>query len=696
MLRFVCLIFSIVVILGFMEVNQMSAHGKSPGLVLYVSRDGDDKWSGRLQKPESDGSDGPFATLEKARDEIRKIKEAGDMPKGGVAVEIMGGTYHLDKPFVLNQQDSGTKDSPISYTSKLDQQVKISGGKVVNNFQKITDPEILDQLTPEARGNVYQADLKELGINDYGNVKGGGLELFFKDKPMMLSRWPNEGFIRITDLVGGDPVNVRGTKGDKIGKFMYDTDRPNRWKAEKDVWVHGYWFWDWSDQRHRVESIDTEKGIISVEPPYHGYGYRVGQWFYAFNLLSEIDIPGEWYLDRQDGILYFWPPESIDEGEAVVSVTDSLVEMNNVSNVTMQDITFEACRGNAISISGGAKNLINACTLRNLGSWAVRISGGTENGVVGCDIYETGNGGIGMSGGERKTLTPANHYAENNNIHNYGRWNRMYQPGIAMSGVGIRARHNLIHNAPHMAIMFSGNDHLMEFNEIHSVCYESNDAGAIYSGRDWTMRGTVIQYNYMHHVNGFEGRGCVGVYLDDMFCGTKIYGNVFYKVTRAAFIGGGRDCIVENNIFVDCNPALHIDARAMGWASYHVGTTMTDRLNDMPYKNELWSSRYPALVDILEDEPAAPKGNVVARNISVGGRWDGVYDQARPYVKFEDNLIDQDPGFVKIPPKSFKLKDDSPAFDLGFKEIPLEKIGLTDKLDRATWPVKHSIKYTEK
>ena len=56
-----------------------------------------------------------------------------------------------------------------------------------------------------------------------------------------------------------------------------------------------------------------------------------------------------------------------------------------------------------------------------------------------------------------------------------------------------------------MAIVFGGNEHLIEFNEIHDVCHESNDAGAIYGGRDWTMRGTVIRYNYFHDISGFEG-----------------------------------------------------------------------------------------------------------------------------------------------------------------------------------------------
>ena len=660
---------------------------KSSGMTLFVANNGNDAWSGRLAAPNSTETDGPFATLERARDEIRKIKGAGEMPAGGVTVELLGGVYHREHPFELKAEDSGSFDAPVVYRARQGEEVRWVGGKAVTGFEPVTDPAILGRLAPEARDNVLQANLKTLGITDFGEVKGGGPELFFEDKPMMLARWPNEGFVKIVGLVGGDPVDVRGTKGDKIGKFMYEGDQPKQWVEEKDTWVHGYWFWDWADQRHKVESIDTEQRVISVAPPYHGYGYRVGQWFYGLNILAELDQPGEWYLDRETGVLYFWPPASIKDGQPTVSVIETLVKMEGVEHVTFRGITFEAARGTAIPISGGAHNRIVGCTLRNLGSWAVNISGGAHNGVVGCDIYETGNGGISLSGGDRQILEPAGHYAENNHIHHYGRWNRMYQPAISISGVGNRASHNLIHNAPHMALSFGGNDHLIEFNEIHSVCYESNDAGAIYSGRDWTMRGTVIRHNYLHHISGFEGRGCVGVYLDDMFCGTTIYGNLFYRVTRAAFIGGGRDNLVENNIFVDCQPSLHIDARAMGWAGYHVDTTMKERLLAMPYKEPPWSERYPELVNIWEDEPAAPKGNIVARNISQGGKWDGVRDEARRYVTFENNLVDKDAGFVEPPPGNFQLRDDSPAYGLGFKPIPIEKIGLYQDEQRASWPV---------
>ena len=266
----------------------------------------------------------------------------------------------------------------------------------------------------------------------------------------------------------------------------------------------------------------------------------------------------------------------------------------------------------------------------------------------------------------------------NNCIHDYGQWKRMYCAGISLGGVGNRAANNLIHSAPHIAINFSGNDHIIELNEIHHVCLESNDAGAIYAGRDWSMRGTVIRHNFMHHVTGFRNHGCVGVYLDDMFCGTEISGNVFYKVTRAAFIGGGRDVTIKNNIFVDCNPAIHIDDRALGWAANCANSTMKDRLAAMPYKNKLWAGRYPRLVNILDDEPAAPKGILVEGNLSSGGRWDGIYEAARKFVTLKNNVIEKQPGFVDAAKMDFRLRAGSAVLEKlpELSTIPLEKIGV--------------------
>ncbi|MBI2299927.1 MAG: right-handed parallel beta-helix repeat-containing protein, partial [Armatimonadetes bacterium] len=431
------------------------------------------------------------------------------------------------------------------------------------------------------------------------------------------------------------------------------------------------------------------KTISFPTAPGRTYGVRANQWFYAENLLCELDAPGEWYLDRDTSILYFWPPDKLSAGRVMVSVVRDPFRLEGVSNVTFRGLTVETARGTGFVIQGGDNVRVVACTFRNLGNWAVKVRGGTRHGVVGCDIYAMGQGGIHLDGGDRKTLTPAGHYAENNHIHHTSRWDPVYQQGIALRGVGNRAVHNLIDNVPHIAIGFADNDMTIEYNEIHSAVFQSNDAGAVYTSppdETWSMRGHKIRFNYLHNIHGFEGRGCLGVYLDDCFSSADISGNVFYDVATAILIGGGRDNPITNNLFVDCRQAFSIDARGLGWAS-SVGGFATQELLDFNYKQPPWSTRYPELLGILEDEPLAPKGNVVARNVCWGTKWGWTEPKALPLVKFQDNLIDQDPRFAGQPPKSFRLAADSPALKLGVQQVPFDKIGVYRSSDRASWPV---------
>lgn len=689
---------SIAVLIGL--AMSMASDTRAEGTVaFYVATDGNDAWSGRLPAPDEARSDGPFATLQRAREAIRQLKQAGPLPPGGLAVELAGGVYELARPLELAQQDSGTEQAPIVYRARQGAQVRLVGGRVVSGWQPVSDPAVLGRLDERARSHVLQADLKAQGVADLGQMKPGpswgqsepGLELFFQDQPMTLARWPNEGFVKIVDLLGPTPVDVRGTKGRREGIFTYDGDRPKRWSGAQDIMLHGYWFWDWADQRLKVEAIDTENRVLTLQAkPQHPYGFRQGQWYYAYNLLTELDQPGEWYLDRQAGILYFWPPAPIESGKPMISVLPNLVTMKDVSFVTLRGMTLEACRGTAVTIAGGVTTRLVGCVIRNTGGWAVSLSG-RENGVVGCDLYNLAEGGVSLSGGDRRSLTPAGLYVDNCHLFKFGRWNPICKPGVNVDGVGNRVTHNLFHDAPHMAVMWGGNDHRFEFNEFHSLVYGSNDAGIMYAGYNPAMRGHLIRYNYFHHVYGFEGRGCNGVYLDDMFCSATIFGNVFYQVPRAAFIGGGHDNVVENNIFVECQPALHVDARMMGWASASV-PIMKQRLEDVPYKEEPWRSRYPQLLKYLEGNYAEPRGNIVARNICWGGKWDEVEAKAKPGVTFTDNLTDQDPQFVDAAHLNFQLREDSPAWKLGFQRIPIEKIGLYASDERASWPVPHEVR----
>jgi len=632
----------------------------------------------------------PYTSLLAARDAARAIKkERGGVPDGGISIALRGGVHLVTDPLELTAEDSGREGAPIVFLNHPGENVRIVGGKEVRNFVAVRDAKVLARLDPAARGSVYRADLKALDIADFGQLTQRGfgepirpahMELFFDDRPMTLARWPNHGYARIAGLPDGQ--NAR--------RFQYDGDRPQRWTDEPDVWVYGYWYHDWADTYMKVEAIDTGARTITTVTK-HRYGLRKGNRWHVLNVLAELDSPGEYYVDREKGVLYFWPPAPIESAKAVVSVADSLIAMTDASHIVLRGFVLEVCRGTAVRITGGSNNQVIGCTIRNTGNRAVTIRG-TDHALLGCDIYETGGGGVALSGGDRKTLQRARLLAENNHIHHFSRWCHTYRPAVAVSGCGNIVRNNLLHHGPHSAIQLSGNDHIIEYNEVHSVCHDTGDVGAFYMGRDWTARGTVIRYNYWHHIQGPGHHGAMGVYLDDQAGGIRILGNIFHRVTRAVFIGGGCDNLVENNVFVDCSPSVHIDARGLGWqkkATDDPKGTLRSRLAAMPYTNDLWSRRYPELVDILKDDPGTPKRNRIVRNISVGGKWDDIDAETRTYQVVADNFVDQDPRFIDREGGDFRLRADSPAQATGFRPIPVVRIGLYRDRRRASWPVRH-------
>lgn len=210
------------------------------GQEYWVSTTGGDAHVGTKEKP--------FATLERARDAWRGAKKAGP-PKAAVTVWLSGGVYRLQKSFVLDAQDSGTAEAPVVYRAALGQTVRLIGGKQIPSsaFKPVSDIAALKRLDPAAHGKVMQADLKAIGITNYGKLtrRGGierdilpaALELFFNDRPMPLARWPNAGYVKIVAV-------PEGPKGER---FVYEGDRPKRWNTANDVWVHGYFNRNWCD-----------------------------------------------------------------------------------------------------------------------------------------------------------------------------------------------------------------------------------------------------------------------------------------------------------------------------------------------------------------------------------------------------------------------------------------------------------------
>jgi hypothetical protein len=510
---------------------------------------------------------------------------------------------------------------------------------------------------------------------------------------MTLARWPNEGqFDKLAGFPAGSGKNDDhgGNIGDLPGGFLYAGDRPNRWQDTSDLWVHGYWAWDWANSYERVTELDRERHFIRTAPPHGLYGFRKGQRFYFVNVLEELDQPGEWFLDRKAGVLYFWPPDGSPSAEVTLSLLDQpLLKLTDAAHITFRGLILEATRANAVEIRGGTSNRIAGCLIRNIGNSGVVIEGGFGHGVASCDLFDTGDGGVSLTGGDRQTLQPGGHFVENSHFQRQGRWSKCYVPAIAMTGVGLRASHNLIHDHPHCAILFWGNDHLMEFNDIHHIALETGDVGAIYTGRDYSFRGNRIRHNYIHETGGV-GMGSMGVYMDDCVSGTEVFGNVFYMVHWAMFIGGGRDHRVENNLFVDCDPAVRADARGLDKSPVWRGMVddfMRKQLAAVPAA--LYRERYPAIktLDAYYDTKDGFKGipaegNVVARNVCVGKWLELGWHATATGFEVRDNFTSGDPLLVNPAKQDFRLKPESPAYKTGFQATPFEQIGLRPDADR--------------
>ncbi|MBD3384057.1 hypothetical protein GF407_03940 [candidate division KSB1 bacterium] len=703
-------------------------------VIYYVSPQGNNSWSGKIAVPNKDHSDGPFRTPEWALAAIEKEKSEK------IIVYFRQGIYALDSTISFQPDHSGTADRPVIWSAFANEHPVFTGAKALNGHKRSTRP----FFNSKGKNHIIEYDLEKLGIVEYGGIEPRGappLQLFFNGRRMTMARYPNEGWLRVADVPQqGDSLFHEGLEREKrydgvpvgrhYGRIVYSGNRPNKWHSPQQAYVHGYWTWDWSDSYQKIERIDTLKKEITLASPHHHYGYTKNQRYYFLNIIEELDTPGEWVLDRKERKMYFWPPADPDSAVIYVSTLSHPMMRINASYISIRGLKFSSSRGEGVVIEGGNYNEIAGCTFQHLGKQAVVINGGNHNGVSSCNISNMSLGGIVLKGGNRPTLQRGENYAVNNHIHHFSQWIRTWQLAIDLYGVGNRIAHNLIHDGPHEAIYVRGNDHLVEFNEIHSVCQETGDAGAIHTGRDYTWRGNVYRYNYIHHLQGQGLHGVTALYLDDFSSGYTLYGNICYRSGRGTLIGGGRDNVIQNNLFIDCHPSILLDARGLSWAFYYFDGTynvLWERMAAMNATQPPFSRRYPELLTLKEDNPAVPKNNRILNNVSTGGRWIELYDyyafepdvytiknnliadaeilkriQSPPngwepyyldlnstegYIVFDNNdtpandllpgnMITDNAGLKETENKRFTLKPTSPAFELGFKAIPVDSIGL--------------------
>ncbi|MCE5240593.1 right-handed parallel beta-helix repeat-containing protein [bacterium] len=539
---------------------------------IFVAPGGNDANPGTLAKP--------FATLARARDEARKLKAAG-----AVTVYVRGGIYELTAPLTLGAEDSGTVARPVVYRAYRGEKPVLVGARRVSGFRPW-------------KGSILQCDLKGTPLE---NITFR--QLFCDGQRMEMARYPNADrsdphFGQWAYVLATDPAPATNRSvSDNIAKSKDhftatdDVIKPT-WTNVQDaqVCIHPAYGWAWNTCG--IKSADKATNVISLASPV-GYGLMVGDRYFVRNLLEELDAPGEWYLDKRTKVLYFWPPQGSQVGQAArlpgageaaratgvyAPVTGTIVALEQAENVTVRGFTIEACDATAVTMKDCERCLIAQSTIRNCGAWAVSVTGGRRCGAVGNDITATGAGGVAINAGNRKTLERGDCFADNNYIHHIAEFQRTYNTGVNLMGVGNRATHNLIHDCYHQAILMGGNDHVVEYNIVHHTNLGSEDTGGLYmSSRDYTQRGSIIRYNVFHHCGGFgkenswspvrEGKvkfhypGFTwGIYLDAPEVGMTVFGNVLYDVPVCGlFNHEGRDNTWENNIVVDA-PGFQISS----------------------------------------------------------------------------------------------------------------------------------------
>jgi hypothetical protein len=646
------------------------------GLTLHVSPRGNDTGSGSVKQP--------FASLERARDEIRAWRQKGQLPRGAVEILVHGGEYSVSQTFSLSQADSGTESTPIIFQAAAGEKPVFRGGIRLTGWRPLSEADGYPQLPAASRAKVWVMDLRASGLTNLLPLKLGGFasgngfrthpahELFFDGQAMSLARGPNEGFLRISGVAVKDGTKGYDREGSKTGKLYYQGDRPGRWAGEPDLLLYGYWFWDWADSYEKVASIDPERRLITLAQPWHTYGFSVGAPFYAINALSELDVPGEWYLDRVGGRVLLYPPTDPRKASIEMSrFAAPMLELGEVSWVCFRGITWELGSADALQVRGGAHCLFAGCVVRHFAGNGIEISGGQHHGVLACDIYSMGRGGVIISGGDRKTLAPGGHFLENCDIHDLSRIDHTYTPAVLLDGVGNRVGHNRLHDIRSSAMRVGGNNHLVEYNEIYNAVTESDDQGGVDMFGNPTYRGNVYRYNYWHHIGNWRGTGdqpkCgqAGIRLDDAICGTLIYGNVFERCSTGKLgfggvqIHGGKDNVVENNLFIDCSAAVSCSP----WDEKRWRDYVARALDSPEIDRDLYLQRYPELAQLAEHA----NRNHIRRNLA--WRCGELLRRAPANLDGVDNRLLAASEFT-WDPKDFKLN--RPGFD----RIPFEEMGL--------------------
>lgn len=641
--------------------------GKMPSFAttrFYVAGNGKDTGNGTFQSP--------FITIEKALEQVKKWNLSSRLPKGGIEIIVRGGIYPFERTLVLDEQVSGVRGKPVIIKSYPGEKVFFEGGYALpfNAFKPLTDPAVASRmLDPAAAKKIKVINLWELGIKNIGAIarRGYGFNregilpevvLTVNGQSQMLSRYPNESYSNMIDTVLDDKQ-----------QFITKDKHIRLWKNKQDIWLDGSITKPWEWSMNQIESIHDASLTITLHNKEYGEISTKNNPIYHFkNILEEIDIPGEYYIDRSNGNLYYLPTEDFREDAHIylTGLEKDLVQFTERSHdIWLEGIQLENGRTNGIIMSG-ERNKLKQCKVRGFNRAGVLVSG-KYNELVDCHIEYTGMEGVVLNhqNDDDKHLIPTANVLKRCEVNNFSNWFRAYTPGIKVSNVGTGISHCKLHDAPHFAIGYNGNDHVLEYTEIYRAPNEFSDMLSVYfnTGNNPQHRGSVIRRNYFHDVNTKWKQGA-GVYLDNETYGVAVMENIFYNSGGnengwSVMVHGGGDNLIRNNIFIDCRYPFLVSTRLNGYAKDKFEGRLASWSKLFKEEYHLLDTgkvahlkKYPELIHFFDDDNKAPATFNYTYNIKKdeNGAIVNYWNLRTPATNvFENNLVfNAKPGFFRM------------------------------------------------
>lgn len=514
---------------------------------IGVSADGDDAAEGTLGHP--------FATLARARDEVRRQIALG-RAGFGISVELAPGYYRQAECLDLGPEDSGVPGRPVVWRAMKRGAVRLSGGWKVPG------------LEPH-HGSVMKCDVKAAGYPHW-NERRPQIGRCFRPCPvnclyeggvrLTLAREPNDGFFRVP---GKDPDGSWLKSGfaydeTKGTSFAIDSRLAVGLAKDPNAMASGYFGALWSDETSYVK-INADTAIASLlDSREHVQDYAP---YFILNALPLLDAPGEWFLDPESGMLYVWP---MGKGELMLSSLDEpLLRMDGAHDLRIEGFLMEGGRLEAAVATNCERIAFVRNEIRNFGTNGLVIQNSREMTVGECVIHSTGHLGVAVSGGDRASLTSGENLVRGNDIYDVSALWRTYAPCLQVEGVGCLIFGNYLHDVPSSVIRLEGNDHVFMHNLVERAVTESDDQGAADIYLDPTYAGCRFAENVWVDIGrriAFPGSGRAAIRLDGNVSGMTIERNRFVRCGDMLFgainVNGGRNNVIRDNVFEDCEKGI--------------------------------------------------------------------------------------------------------------------------------------------